>query len=76
MKFKVEAMCRKALREAIEADVKAECAALDLPEDEQEAIVKKRAKKALAACSFWFKDGSSVTLEIDLDAATCAVVPC
>lgn len=74
MKITFEVMGRKALREAIETNVKAEVAKLGLSEDEQAGVVKKRAKKVLDDCAVWFKDGSSATVAIDTDAKTCEVL--
>ena len=76
MKFRFEVKGRAALREAIEAAAHAECVKMGLAEDEQAAVVKARAKKALDACKLWSADGTTFTIEIDTEAPTCEVVPC
>ena len=74
MKFRFEMKGRSALRAAIDEAVVEQCAVLGLASDEQAVVVKQRAKKALDACSLWFVDGSTATLEVDMDAGTCVVV--
>lgn len=75
MIFQFEVKGRAALREAIEAEAMKEAAALALPADEQIAVAKTKAKRALAESSLWFKDGSTAVVEIDTDKGTCVVVP-
>ena len=76
MKFRFEVKGRAALRGAIETAAHAECVTMGLAEDEQAAVVKARAKKALDACKLWSADGATFTIEIDTDAPSCEVVPC
>jgi hypothetical protein len=76
VKFKFEVKGRAALREAIETAAMVECKALNFPEAETKALVKARTKTALDACKFWSADGTTFTIAIDTDAATCEVVAC
>ena len=76
MKFRFEVKGRAALRDAIETAAHAECITMGLAEDEQAAVVKARAKKTLDACKLWSADGTTFTVEIDTESATCEVVPC
>lgn len=75
MKIRVQVKGKAALKLAIEEAAVDECAALKLPIDERDAVVKARVKKTLETCAKWFVDGSIVTLEIDTDAGTCVAVP-
>lgn len=74
MKFNFDVKGRAALREAIEAAAMAECKALNFSEAETKALAKARAKTALEACKLWSADGTTFTIEIDTEAATCKVV--
>lgn len=76
MKFEFQVKGRAALREAIEAAAKAEIKALRLSESESAALVKARTKKTLDDVKVWSADGTTFTIAIDTDAATCEVVAC
>lgn len=58
------------IREAVETDVNA----LDLAEDEQEAVAERRIEKVREVCSKWFKYGEYLSVEIDTDTQTCTVL--
>jgi hypothetical protein len=76
MKFEFQVKGRAALREAIEAAAKAEIDALKLSDADAAALVKTRSKKALEDVKVWSADGTTFTIAIDTDAATCEVVAC
>lgn len=75
MKFKVHMKDPDTLHDAIKAAVREELNKTDLPEDEKELLEESRQEKISDICRKWFEYGEYLTVEIDTEQETCAVVP-
>lgn len=76
MKFKVTMKDPDGVYEAFE-DAATEWAAQvqGISDEERKSIVEVRRAKIADVCGKWFEYGEYLTVEVDLDAKTCVVVP-
>lgn len=74
MKFQVTMKCPDALNDSIDEAVREELGELALDQDERELVADSRAEKAREFCRRWFEYGEYLTVEVDTEAGTCAVV--
>ena len=63
------------LYEDISEEVALECEMLHLDNEETEIIKESHVEKVKQIVSRWFEYGEYLTVEIDTDTETCAVVP-
>lgn len=47
----------------------------EVDEDEREALVESKHEKLQELCREWFEYGEYLTVEVDIEAGTCTVVP-
>ena len=74
MKFKVSFKDPDTLHDAIDDAVRAEVAAMGLPEDEAEELIEIRREKVQAKVSKWFPYSEYVDLEVDTESDTVLVL--
>lgn len=75
MKFQVQMKDPDTLQDAIMEAVTAEINKLPLSKEEAEAVVEKRAEAIDRICAKWWAHGEYLTVEVDIDASTCTVLP-
>lgn len=74
MIFRVHIKDPDVFSDAVSEAVKKEVAALNLPEDEAEAVIEKREEKVNDFLERWVEYGEYIKVEFDTEANTATVV--
>lgn len=74
MKFTVYIKDPDVFSDAVSEAVKKEVSALNLPEDEAEAVIEKREEKVNDFLERWVEYGEYIKVEFDTEANTATVV--
>lgn len=75
MKFTVTIKDPDVFADAVQEAVTAEVRALNLDEDEADAVIERRTEKVNDILKRWVEYGEYIRVEFDTDAKTATVVP-